>query len=495
MRLSFNFFSLKYPLPTVLLLALVPRLVAAIFSKGYGMHDDHFLVIEAAQSWLDGFDYNRWLPWNQSQPAPTGHSWFYVGIHYCMFWLLEKMGMTDPQAKMYVVRFVHALYSLLTVVLVYRIVHLYSDSRRALQAGLIVALLWFFPILAVRNLTEMVSVPPLLAAAWFLCRGPGRKWALWGGFFLALAVAIRFQNVFMVAGFGLFLLIRRQWIDAIWLSLAFGVTLFLTQIADLWLWGRPFAELQEYVMYNLANKETYFSAPWYQYILTVAGLLLPPLGVLWFFAWLRYGYKWLLLYLPSLVFFTFHSYFPNKQERFIIPVFPFVIMIGVLAWQQLKYVKLKRISLGIFWIINILLLCSVSWSYTKRSRVEAMYMLKAQTDYRGLLVENTTDYEEILLPRFYAANWSGMYYLSKASDVDKEGALMLDRPDELWPTHAFFFDRTQLEQRVEGVQKQYQIYLEPLGVAEPSFLDYVLFKLNPVNRNEEIFVFKIIRSR
>ncbi|MCB0484019.1 MAG: hypothetical protein KDC37_05600, partial [Flavobacteriales bacterium] len=66
MRLSFNSFSLKYPLPTVLLLALVPRLVAAIFSKGYGMHDDHFLVIEAAQSWLDGFDYNRWLPWNQS---------------------------------------------------------------------------------------------------------------------------------------------------------------------------------------------------------------------------------------------------------------------------------------------------------------------------------------------------------------------------------------------------------------------------------------------
>ena len=24
------------------------------------MHDDHFLVIEAAQSWVDGYDYKGW---------------------------------------------------------------------------------------------------------------------------------------------------------------------------------------------------------------------------------------------------------------------------------------------------------------------------------------------------------------------------------------------------------------------------------------------------
>ena len=40
------------------------------------MHDDHFLVIEAAQSWVDGEDYNKWLPKNRKDGAPTGHSWF-----------------------------------------------------------------------------------------------------------------------------------------------------------------------------------------------------------------------------------------------------------------------------------------------------------------------------------------------------------------------------------------------------------------------------------
>lgn len=47
----------------ILYTALLLRLIAAIFSQGYGMHDDHFLVVEASGSWVEGADYNRWLPW------------------------------------------------------------------------------------------------------------------------------------------------------------------------------------------------------------------------------------------------------------------------------------------------------------------------------------------------------------------------------------------------------------------------------------------------
>ena len=50
------------PLISILVLAFTVRLIAVIFSQGYLMHDDHFLVIEAAQSWVDGHDYNNWLP-------------------------------------------------------------------------------------------------------------------------------------------------------------------------------------------------------------------------------------------------------------------------------------------------------------------------------------------------------------------------------------------------------------------------------------------------
>ncbi|MCC7502787.1 MAG: hypothetical protein IT229_09680, partial [Flavobacteriales bacterium] len=84
-------FSLSTPpaqgaVTSLLLVALVPRLLAAFFAGGYFAHDDHFLVAEAARSWVDGFDYNDWLPWNQKgTPTPSGHSMFYVVLHYLLF--------------------------------------------------------------------------------------------------------------------------------------------------------------------------------------------------------------------------------------------------------------------------------------------------------------------------------------------------------------------------------------------------------------------------
>jgi hypothetical protein len=65
-------------------IALIPRLVAAIFAQGYFAHDDHFLVIEAAQSWVDGSDYNNWLPWHQSTDArPAVTASFTLGSITC----------------------------------------------------------------------------------------------------------------------------------------------------------------------------------------------------------------------------------------------------------------------------------------------------------------------------------------------------------------------------------------------------------------------------
>ena len=54
----FSFLWREHPLGTIIILALVFRLIAAIFSQGYGMHDDHFIAIEEPWSWTEGKDYN-----------------------------------------------------------------------------------------------------------------------------------------------------------------------------------------------------------------------------------------------------------------------------------------------------------------------------------------------------------------------------------------------------------------------------------------------------
>src|SRR4030042_3803567 len=146
----------KRPLYTILIIAILIRLVAAVFSKGYGMHDDHFLVIEAPQSWVDGTDYNNWLPQNQVNPKPEGHSFFYVGLQYILFLIIKWFGIVNPDTKMLINRMLHVLLSLEVVTYGYKITNRYAGLKSAVQVGLMLALLWFMPILAVRNLVEIV---------------------------------------------------------------------------------------------------------------------------------------------------------------------------------------------------------------------------------------------------------------------------------------------------------------------------------------------------
>ena len=75
-----NNLRLTQPLRFVLLIALAARMLSVVFSPGYLMIDDHFLVIEAAGSWIDGEDYNNWLPWNKNEgDIPSVVNFAYVG--------------------------------------------------------------------------------------------------------------------------------------------------------------------------------------------------------------------------------------------------------------------------------------------------------------------------------------------------------------------------------------------------------------------------------
>ena len=69
MKVIFSYYR-DHPLRTILFAGLFFRLLAVVFSQGYGMFDDHFLIIESAQSWVDGRDYSNWLPWNQAVEQP-----------------------------------------------------------------------------------------------------------------------------------------------------------------------------------------------------------------------------------------------------------------------------------------------------------------------------------------------------------------------------------------------------------------------------------------
>ena len=71
------------PLQIIMGLALLFRMLAVVFAKGYGMHDDHFCVIDVAQQWLNG-------TLSVIDKGDNVRSLIYPWLHYALFFGLEN---------------------------------------------------------------------------------------------------------------------------------------------------------------------------------------------------------------------------------------------------------------------------------------------------------------------------------------------------------------------------------------------------------------------
>lgn len=488
------------PLYWLTIIALVPRLVAAVFSGGYFAHDDHFLMVEAGQSWVDGHDYNYWLPWNQlGEPKPTGHIMLYPGFHYLLFLLCKWVGLTDPSLKMVLVRVLHALWSLIVVRTGYRIALRLSGPAVAWRAGLFLALFYFMPFLSVRNLVEMVSIPPLMLASWWLIRrleGPSLRDLFIAGLFAGLAVDLRFQTLFFGCGAGLALLLQRNVRGAALFGLGMLVPFTLVNgIVDFIIWKQPFAEVTQYVRYNLAHSTTYFNQPWYNYLLVLAGIFIPPFSLAVVFGYFKRPRPF-PVWLAVFSFLFFHSVFPNKQERFILSIVPLVFVLGYTAWEEFRarstwwqrHAGPWRGVLAWTWALNILLMVPLTLSFSKRERVDAMLMLRDR-EVTGLLIEDTAEDDPPMMPLFYLGQWGITQLILTDPDEDRKAFIEQVGP-AYRPNYVLFIGTVDLEQRVR-LMEEVTGPLQLVGKAKPGLLDRTMYWLNPRNRNAVISIYAI----
>jgi 4-amino-4-deoxy-L-arabinose transferase-like glycosyltransferase len=495
----------KKPLQFILLLALVLRLIAVIFSKGYGMHDDHFLVIETAQSWFDGAAYNNWFLERETGSTPTILNFFYAGLHYIMFYLLESIGITDPQAKMYFVRFLHALWSLLIVYYGYKITEKLADQKTAKTAGIILAALWIMPFMGVHNLVEAVCIPFLLAGYWYLYTAPLQKRYYLSIFFPALlfglSFTLRFQTILIPVGIGIALLFRNKWLECLAFGSGILLIILLTHGFTDWLiWGEPFKELQVYVSHNIDHRFDYTVSPWYTYMLVILGVLVPPVSLMLFAGYFKTWRKHAMFFFPILLFLVFHSYFPNKQERFIFPILPAMVILGTIGWKEItekftfwrRNPKMVRGAWIFFWVVNIFLLALFTTMYSKKARIESMTYLAKYSEIKALVTEDSNRGYASMLPLFYLEQWPEVYTVSQDHPITGlENAMRVDTT--LSPSFVLFFDSKNLESRLESMKKVIP-GLVPEAVIEPGLMDRILHRLNPVNANQQVFIYRNTRA-
>ena len=474
------------------------RLLATFFAKGYIAHDDHFTVIESSASFADEHDYRHWLPGSEYNRGAEGHSFFYLGLHYFYFKVCNAVGLQNPQIQMLWVRLGHALYSLLVIFLGFKITRRVSNDKDARLVALILAVLAILPNYSVRNLVEIVCIVPMLWATWLLIKHDKRSWTAvaLAGLAGGIAMGIRYQTGIFVGGLGLVLLLQRQWLHAIWFGVIGLASFFLTQISDLFIWGEAFAELKAYVSYNQNYGDDYLVQPWYMYVVILAGFLVPPVSLMLLFGYARKWRTQLLLFLPTLLFIIVHSAIGNKQERFIFPILPFIVILGVIGWNEWvarsnwwrNRPKLHRGAWNFFWIINLIAGVGFALSYGKQNRVEAMYALYKQADYRSHFSDNASG-EGSQPPLFYTGKWQDVRRTNKNTNPDDYLQMLSGIPKEESPNYLLFYGDKNFEQRLE-VWQQRLPSLTPVETIEPSWFDKLLHTANPKNRYTRVHLYR-----
>ncbi|MFN6086254.1 MAG: glycosyltransferase family 39 protein [Fluviicola sp.] len=483
---SIDYKSLK----TILIVAFLVRLISVIFAEGYGMHDDHYLIIEAAGSWVDGYDYNHWLPWTEGNlGVPEGHSFTYVGINYLLISGIKSIGISDPKIIMLIIRLIHAVFSLLIIRYAFKITEKLSTKAIASTVGWILALLWVMPFLSVRNLVEVTSIPFLMASMWFVIRDNKKTTLFYAGLLIGMAISFRYQIAVFAVGMGIYFILKMQWEKLIFFTVGALVCFSLTQgLVDYFIWGRPFAEFRGYVEYNMNEGTQYMkNSNYFMYFYVLFGFLLFPMGILALIGYFNSAKKYLIIFLPTLLFLLFHTWFPNRQERFILTIFPLVICLSVMGIALLRERKFWngfwKVSLVAFWILNIPLLAVVSTMPSKKSRMDTMYSLYGHVKgNEHILIEATGETNPEMMPFFYSGKWRYGIQERWSTDTTSIDTICKVKHDLI-----FFFGQDSLKERIHSFKKFYP-NMKLHAQIQPGYVDKLLHSINPRNSNSYVEV-------
>lgn len=480
----------RKPILFIIVIAFFIHIFAVFFSKGYGMHDDHFGPIE--QPWQIINDIRIW----EQRQEPHAHSIFYPLIHFVFFKFLYNISIKDPQEIMLFVRLSHFLYHLVGIVFLYKLLLEIFDKDTALTSIIAYILLWFVPFMNVRNLIEMVCIPPLIIGFWFMIKYSTRRSAfLMAGLFFALAFSFRYQTLLITGTIVLYLIIRKKVNYALIFLLSFLLFAILIQgSVDIFAWGYPFASFIEYIKYNLTHSYDYTTGPFYRYLLLLFGIFIPPISFFILYYFVKNFHKYELIFFPILFFFLLHSIFPNKQERFILPIIPFTFAIGLSAFieatmKQKFWANKKNLTKFLFvWfaIINLPLLIIFTLNYSKKTRCESLYYLSKKSDIKSILIifGKIGNFKP---PEFYLNKYGTN--IIQIQELDSLSRLPKSFP---FPNYTIIFGGEE----ADSLKKYSELIIGRKFILEktisPSIVDNILFRLNPkYNRNQTARIYRI----
>jgi hypothetical protein len=395
---------------TILTFALLFRLAAAYSNYGFLALDDYYLLSTSVPAQVAQDAYQQVDRAQIRSPIPILFVHSVASFAY-------RMGLSDPVDQIRTVYILLGIFSLISIYYAYLIFQFLGFSRTALIAASLLSFHFLFPYISTRALLESMSAPFLMASLYFLIRYQSageRLHLILSIVWLGAASLFRFQAGVVAVSIPVIVYLRHRapgepFRSTILRSLADqGVVVFsgiavliLTGLPDLWLRGEFHASLLEYMKYNVAHSSSYGVRPFWSYLPTLLGVSLAPLYISRYrdFDW-RSTYRPLLpalLYL--MIFFMAHSAVPHKEERFLIPILPILLILLAPLTEYLLFERRASLRMSLLLCANLLLLPFVTVSLSQANTIGLVRYFNAHHEATRLIVfENSLEH----LPISYA---------------------------------------------------------------------------------------------
>jgi hypothetical protein len=131
------------------------------------------------------------------------------------------------------------------------------------------------------------------------------------------------------------------------------------------------------------------------------------------------------------------------------------------------------------------------FSYSKKARVEAMYYFHDKADVKSLILESSSTNRSVNLPRFYMNHkWARTFTVEEGKPIEILKMELTFVPIKNRPNYILFLDEKKLNERVESMKSIFPS-LTLVYTSTPSLLDWILYKMNPVNANQVIYIYKV----
>ena len=315
MQAVLDFFR-KWWLPTVLVLAALPRFGLASFEHGVNHPDEIFQMLEPAHRWVYGYGIQSW------EFQEGARSWLLPGVLALLWKALALLGLSDPLVVVPLLRVPFVAAAVYAVYLASRLAARLSGDGASLLACLFAAFMPLALILDFRTTTEAASAPIVLLAVLAIIDGRLVRAGAWA----ALLVFLRPSNGVVALCVVGVLVFEGRLRDLARFALGASPVAVAGGALDWATWGSPFHHLAAYARFNWTESGASIfgtQSPWtYGLVLLVAALplalCLPPaaLGLLRKIPEGRTPLAIALLYLAA------HSAFAHKEPRFLLPIMP-----------------------------------------------------------------------------------------------------------------------------------------------------------------------------